>query len=292
MSDFMEIKDKPTYIRQRYLLAFLNKLNEPLEMTYIQKLIFLNEKASGTVYYDFVPYKYGPYSFQLADDLNLLSQRGFIVRKNGRFCAIVEMDFDDIQPIAPERGNILLKKAYRDFPYYAINSVILERLFDKEEAKLFKRCRIIDDTKTSKIFTIGYEGKSLEAFINILIHNNVSALCDVRKNPISRKYGFSQKSLAHILPQVGIMYYSFPELGIDSEKRTDLDTIDDYKRLFSDYQSTLPNREVFLNNVYKLYEQHHRIALMCYEKEPEMCHRHVIRDYMLNNYSDVFSEDL
>ncbi|WP_348602891.1 DUF488 family protein [Bartonella tribocorum] len=42
-------------------------------------------------------------------------------------------------------------------------------------------------------FTIGYEGKSLENYLNCLLENNIKILCDVRKNPISRKYGFSKR---------------------------------------------------------------------------------------------------
>ncbi len=40
------------------------------------------------------------------------------------------------------------------------------------------------------LFTIGYEGRGIEAFIDILIWNDSRILCDVRKNPISRKLVF------------------------------------------------------------------------------------------------------
>lgn len=292
MSNTLGAENKPTYIRQRYLLAFLNQLNEPLQMTYIQKLVFLNEKACGKEYYDFVPYKYGPYSFQLAEDLDILTKRGFVSRNSGRFEPITGIDFDNIQFISKERGDELIRKAYREYPYYAINSEILEKLFTREEAASLKKSGTTSERTNPVLFTIGYEGRSIEEFINTLIFNNISALCDVRKNPLSRKFGFSNRNLAHILPQIGIKYYSITGLGIDSEKRNDLETKEDYICLFSDYAGTLNRRTVFLDEVYKLYKMHNRIALMCYEKDPQMCHRHVIRDYMVEKDDSIVSEDL
>ena len=42
------------------------------------------------------------------------------------------------------------------------------------------------------LFTVGYEGRTLDAYLDLLIRNNVKILCDVRKNPFSMKYGFSR----------------------------------------------------------------------------------------------------
>jgi hypothetical protein len=41
--------------------------------------------------------------------------------------------------IAGERGNELLRRAYREYPYYTIKSEITERLFYGEELEQFKR---------------------------------------------------------------------------------------------------------------------------------------------------------
>ncbi len=45
----------------------------------------------------------------------------------------------------------------------------------------------------SCVFTIGYAEKSLENYLNCFMENNSKALCNVRKNPISRKHGFSKR---------------------------------------------------------------------------------------------------
>ena len=117
---------------------------------------------------------------------------------------------------------------------------------------------------------IRYEGKSIEVFMNDLIKNDVKLLCDVRKNPLSRKLGFSKSKLEHIAENVGIKYTHIPELGIENKQRASLKTVDDYNKLFAEYTKTLPSKHRFLESIYTLLCTNQRIALMCYEKEPNM----------------------
>lgn len=282
----------PTYTRQRYLLSVLNQAEDSLSSTNIQKLVFINEQEYKINHYEFVPYLYGPYSFQLASDLDTLCMKGFVEKKANQYSPLCSVPFQFLSPIAKERGNELIKRTYREFPYYAINSGILDKLFSKEEAKKIaaEKKKYVDDHKV--LYTIGYEGRSLEGFINTLIKKDIKVVCDVRKNPLSRKFGFSKGTLSHVLPMVGIVYKNIQGLGIESEKRVDLNTKEDYKKLFAGYAHSLCSKEHFLSDVYQLYGQYNRIALMCYEKEPEMCHRHVIRDYLLTHYDSIHSEDL
>ena len=116
-------------------------------------------------------------------------------------------------------------------------------------------------------------------------------LCDVRKNPLSRKLGFSKEKLQHITEQIGIKYVHIPALGIESEKRTDLKTSDDYENLFAEYSRTLSSHKMQLDYLYSLLKKNSRVALMCYEKVPPMCHRHVIRDDLIKTY-ETGSTDL
>lgn len=183
-----------------------------------------------------------------------------------------------------ERGNNLIRKAYRKYPFYTINSEIIKRIFSGKEAESFmdekEKYVIVNQT----LFTIGYEGKSIEAFINTLIQNGIKLLCDVRKNPLSRKFGFSKGKLSHITDTVGIKYVHIPDLGIETDKRCSLETPEDYRVLFRSYAATLTNLEIQLNQVYSLLHSNNRIALMCYEKDANMCHRHVIRDYITKTH--------
>ena len=273
---------QPTYKRQRFLLAFVRQLQSSVSATDLQKLIFLHTMAGDSDYYEFIPYKFGAYSFQLKEDLEILQRDGFIqndtrIKATGEHSQETFFDFD----IPSERGDALIRKAYREYPYYTINSEITEKHFYGEELKQLNAVRQNYAKSEQVLFSIGYEGRNIEAFINILIQNDVRLLCDVRKNPLSRKFGFSKGKLGHITQTVGIKYVHIPELGIEYDKRCSLETPEDYTHLFNDYKETLPKRMVFLDEVYTLFQNNSRIALMCFEREPEMCHRHVIRDYFV-----------
>jgi len=286
-----EIGNQPTYKRQRFLLAFVRQLDDIVTATDLQKLVFFHTMSGDSDYYEFIPYKFGPYSFQLSDDLEILRRDGFMVMgyeqnsANIKAAGVLPHSPKEVLfRIAPERGNALIRRAYREYPYYAINSQITGRFFSGEELEQFSNGEQSCTKIGQVLFTIGYEGKSIEAFINILIRNDVRLLCDVRKNPQSRKLGFSKRKLKHIAQTVGIKYIHTPELGVESDKRRLLETIEDYRCLFRDYKESLPGRTALLEEVYMLLCANNRVALMCYEREPEMCHRHIIRDYLVEKY--------
>lgn len=275
-----ENNSQPKYKRQRFLLAFIRQLQSGVTTTDLQKLVFLHTMAENLDFYEFIPYKYGSYSFQLAEDLDILRRDGYLVIENARITSVGEYQDEVSFRIASERGDTLIRKAYREYPYYAINSEITGRLFRGEELERFNNEKRQYTQTRQVLFTIGYEGKSIESFINTLIRNDIRLLCDVRKNPLSRKFGFSKSKLKHIMETVGIKYIHIPDLGIESDKRSSLETAADYKCLFSDYAQKLPNLTMLLEEIYSRLRSNTRIALMCYEREPEMCHRHIIREYI------------
>ena len=73
---------------------------------------------------------------------------------------------------------------------------------------------------------------------------------------------------------MNIKYIHLPELGIDSEKRRDLQGVADYNRLFKEYEtSILLPAEKSSNEILEKLRIYKRVALMCFEKEAVMCHR-------------------
>ncbi|WP_246067858.1 DUF488 family protein [Bartonella saheliensis] len=137
-------------------------------------------------------------------------------------------------------------------------------------------CTFIHPAKDekSRFFTIGYQGKSLENYLYCLMENNIKALCDVRKNPISRKHGFSKRQLEKAVINIGIEYRHLSELGIASEKRRSLKTREDYEHLFEDYQkTTLKNNLHAIEKLYQLFLDKRRVAITCFESDVCMCHR-------------------
>ena len=93
------------------------------------------------------------------------------------------------------------------------------------------------------LFIIGYEGISVEHYLNILIKNDIRVLCDVRNNPFSRKFGFSKSSLQKYLGNIGIEYAHLLKLGIKSEKRNHFNFNENYRNLFFDYYASLPGQK-------------------------------------------------
>jgi hypothetical protein len=176
------------------------------------------------------------------------------------------------------RGNALIAEQYRKFPYYATRSEIVDKLALDAEAKA--RITAAQPKKAGAgLATIGYEGKSLESYLNQLLQAGVTLLCDVRRNPLSRKYGFSKKTLSHACEGVGLRYEHLPELGIDSEERRELKTQADYDALFAEYErKSLPRQTEALAKIRAWVKQGERVALTCFESLPHQCHRHCVAE--------------
>jgi len=119
----------------------------------------------------------------------------------------------------------------------------VERLFDADELRQFQSAW---DTDTDPfVFTVGYEGLTIDSFLNKLISNNVTVAVDVRNNPQSMKYGFSRKSFKQYIENAGMKYIHIPELGIPSAMRKGLGESVSHKTLFKNYGGKLLPKQEF-----------------------------------------------
>jgi len=254
----------PQFHRQRYLLIILERAGGSLLKTDLQQLLFLSQQETGLSYYDFVYYHSDYYSFQAEADIELLCDIGWLNIRNQTIKLMSKP-----------------KAALKNAELSAITQFIQ---FDaKRERKLItddQKCAPSHKKHAKVVFTIGYEGLSFEAYANQLIRHQVRLLCDVRKNPFSRKFGFSKRFLSRFLPELGIDYLHIPDLGIPSEQRKELNTESDYSRLFEAYRQTLPLKQDSLQLLLNEVEEYKRIALTCFEKQPNFCHRHCVSDYL------------
>ena len=188
------------------------------------------------------------------------------------------------------RGDALVVETYRRHPYYATRSEMAERLLAKDAAALAAVGAARPAKGKPAVCTIGYEGRSLEGYLNDLIQNGVTVLCDVRRNPLSRKYGFSKGTLAKGCEGVGIRYEHLPELGIASEDRRDLETPADYDALFQAYErETLPRQAKLLDRIRQWVTGGDRVALTCFERLPQQCHRHCVAKIMKRKFGHAFT---
>ncbi|MEP7127676.1 MAG: DUF488 domain-containing protein [Chitinophagales bacterium] len=166
----------------------------------------------------------------------------------------------------------LMKHTYLNFPFYATRSEVAETILSKPE---FEKI-IASKPKSNKtvLFTIGYQGISLEEYLVRLIKNDVKVLVDVRNNPLSMKYGFSKSQLKKFCDNLGILYVHVPEVGIQSELRQVLNSQPDYDKLFSFYRkNNLTKTTEKQNEILNLLKQYKRIALTCFEANICQCHR-------------------
>ncbi|WP_211356937.1 DUF488 domain-containing protein [Phaeodactylibacter luteus] len=256
-----------------------------MEKITLQKLLFLFTQRQSKPAFHFVPYKFGCFSFQANADLGTLGKYDLVRERENEWSSIAEESYlsairpadqlllDELKHKYQKKSSQeILLETYREYPYYAINSQIAEKVLEEEELKAVARQK--PTPRPPALLTIGYEGKPLEVYINTLILEGVKVLCDVRKNSFSMKYGFSKSQLKAACEGVGIQFLHLPEVGIVSEKRKALKTQADYDRLFAAYrEEVLPQTLETQQYILSLIEQHGRVALTCFEADECQCHR-------------------
>jgi uncharacterized protein (DUF488 family) len=279
--------------RQRTLLALVDALGGNIGNLDFQKLLFLYcQEVEQTPSYEFVPYHFGGFSFtSYADkrrliELGLLEaeERSWHLTPKGRTAADLSSQIRIqigrfARDKASSRGDSLIADVYRKYPFYAIRSEMAHSVLrdDPDVLKVIEKAR--PKTKLGGLVTIGYEGRTLENYLNSLIRDSITLLCDVRRNPLSRKYGFSKNTLSKACEGIGIKYEHIPELGIASEERQDLNTQTDYDALFKVYErDSLPENKPSLNTILHWLQKGERVALTCFESLPNQCHRHCVAE--------------
>src|SRR5689334_9271017 len=124
-----------------------------------------------------------------------------------------------------------------------------------------------------RLFTIGYEGTTMDEFLSALKTAGVERVIDVRALPLSRRPGFSKTPLRAALEEAGIEYVHLKALGTPSEGRTAARAgrHEDMKRIYSG-QLELPEAIAQSAQMLDLAAEKPS-ALLCMEREPEHCHR-------------------
>ena len=127
-----------------------------------------------------------------------------------------------------------------------------------------------------KLFTIGYEGTALDDFMSALKTARIDVLLDVRELPISRRKGFSKTALGTALSEAGITYRHEKQLGSPKTIRHRLREDGNYLRFFREFDRHLVEQSALLDTLAE--ELRGNVALMCYEKDHEECHRRSVAD--------------
>ncbi len=129
-----------------------------------------------------------------------------------------------------------------------------------------------------KIYTIGYEGVNKKSFMAWLVNHKIDIVADIRQRPQSRKKGFSKNGLRESLSENEIEYLGFPSLGVPKEMRDELKSSGNYKSFFKKYQESLTSKNQEINELFSKIKSGKRIALLCFEHDPNKCHRIILAE--------------
>ena len=122
------------------------------------------------------------------------------------------------------------------------------------------------------IYTISYEGRSLEQFLADLRAAGIRLLVDVRETPFSRKPGFSKNALAACLRGVDMEYRHLRPLGCPRPIRDQYRKDGDWERYTRGFMAHLHEQQVATAELAALVSAK-PAALLCYEADFNRCHR-------------------
>lgn len=272
--------------RQKALLLILQQVGGAASSLQVMKWAFLLSRETlsrgGKTFYQFVPYQYGPYSFTLAQEADSLIRNGFLEKgiNNSWNLTLLGKELDislpktvtqDIQNIATKYGKLsgqeLIDRIYDRYSWFAVNSDFPGR--NQEKRPIAEKA----------IYTAGYEGKTVDEFLNLLLESGILCLVDVRHNPISRRYGFHKSTLMRLCNFLKIDYQHLPGLGIPGSERDNLSSAAQYTSLFEKYRCSLSSRENDLLDVIDLLKSKSSV-LVCMEADPACCHRNVLAQHL------------
>ncbi len=251
--------------RRKIILNLVDEFGRKIEKGRFYQLLFLASSMQKAPEFHFVPLGDSLISFLAENDVRVMKKYGYLAESDDVVLKSMPKEaslHDDVK--ATLRS---LRKESGKFPAKVLNDYIMKVFPPKDNAEA-------NDAGKKKFFSIGYEGKDIDEYIFALLQNGVTLLCDVRKNPLSMKFGFSKSQLKSFCERVNIAYRHFPEFGIEDAKRKNLEEVLDYKKMFDDYEKNiLPKKTKEIQDLLDFAAGYERAAFTCYEADADMCHR-------------------
>ncbi len=130
------------------------------------------------------------------------------------------------------------------------------------------------------LHTVGYEGANFADFVASLIASEVTLVIDVRDVPISRKPGFSRRTLEQSLELRGISYLHLKGLGDPKAGRLAARRGDHAKfnAIYARHLKTVDARQALAIAAQSVREQ--VSCLLCFERSFRNCHRSIVADLL------------
>ncbi|MBA4341337.1 MAG: hypothetical protein C0423_04200 [Methylibium sp.] len=122
------------------------------------------------------------------------------------------------------------------------------------------------------LYTFGYEGLTIEAFIERLKQARVQLIVDVRELPLSRKKGFSKTAFREALAAAGIAYEHRAALGCPKPVRDRYKADGDWQAYTRGFHAHLASKKAEITDL-TLTTQAQTACLVCFEADYVFCHR-------------------
>ena len=240
--------------RQKLLVTLLQEAGGTAPRISFMKWLFLLSQETdwgiSECPYEFVPYRYGPFSFVAYHDLRKLESMGVVQQAEGAF-VLCEGDapgsstaLDAVREVVGKYGqhspDELMADVYSRYDWFAM---LTER---PELAEHIPQRGLAEPA----VYTLGYAGRNLDGFLYLLLERN--------------------------LGELGLQYVAMPELGIPSEARQDIGSTAKRSALLEQYGEWLDETQTDSVAQVAALMTDAPLALMCMESEATDCHRSVL----------------
>lgn len=270
---------------RRIVLEFLWQNGRNTSRTCLIKWLFLLAQETDwgrqNPPYDFIPYKFGAFSFVAYRDIDNLARIGLLqetedgveARVNGS-SHLPKAAQLAVKSVLHRYGDLtseeLLRYTYGQYPWFSVFS----------ERQDLVQVNIKRPVAKSAVYTVGYSGRTIDGLLNCLLQKGLSGVVDIRRVPLSRRYGFHGKTLALHLSSLGLKYFGQPELGVETEARRGTNEVAARKVLLTSYRRRVLRSQ--MGEVEALAEElkTQPLALLCLEADPAQCHRSVLADIL------------
>lgn len=132
--------------------------------------------------------------------------------------------------------------------------------------------RAVNPPAPNRLYTLGYEGFDIEAFVTRAKAAGVKTVVDVRELPLSRKKGFSKSSFRDALSAAGVAYFHVPALGCPKPIRDRYKSDSDWAAYTRSFLAYISTQEATVQELVKLSKAT-SVCLVCFEADYTMCHR-------------------
>lgn len=198
------------------------------------------------------------------------------------------LDLDPVVAKALEEGTITMRIAEMIAgvtPQEPFLKYVLENNITTEEDVRRAKKHFLNTT----IYTIGYEGKDIQTFLELLKNNGIEHVIDVRFSAESQyKPDFSKAILSRELERAKIGYKHRPELGIPFEWQTPYKDHAVPIECLEKYYVWKMDTEVVFTDIVATIKDTGKTALLCMEKYAKpnrdqqiFCHRSILADLIL-----------